>query len=153
MQIISYTTVYLILTFFTFLPTFTDAQSTDAYNNFSKIIIKVEGKEKIETIIAYNEFYDLNPKVAKFKLLFNENVCIGKMKLKNLSTFKFMCSSGYSASGNYYPSKNAIDAFGKGTDSNGNKLLFRLEGEDMSLKNDFQRMVKLFNDQVKIKIN
>ena len=57
-----------------------------------------------------------------------------------------MCSSGYSASGNYYPSKNAIDAFGKGTDSNGNKLLFRLEGEDMSLKNDFQRMVKLFNN-------
>ena len=83
MQIISYTTVYSILTF-TFLPTFTGAQSTVAYNNFSKIIIKVEGKKKIETIIAYNEFYDLNPKVAKFKLLFNENVCIGKMKLKLL---------------------------------------------------------------------
>ena len=137
---------YFFIVFSTFYITIGNAQNTDMYKNYSKIIIKIENKEKFETIIAYNTFYNSNPKFAKFKLLFNENVCIGKMILKNLSTFKFMCSSGYSASGNYYPSKNAIDAFGKGTDSYGNKLLFRLEGEDMSLKNDFQRMVKLFND-------
>ena len=69
------------------------------------------------------------------------------MILKKLSTFKFMCSSGYTASGTYYPSQNAIDAFGKGTDSNGNKLSFRLEGEDISLKTNFQKMVALFNNK------
>ena len=53
-----------------------------------------------------------------------------------------MCSSGYTASGTYYPSQNAIDAFGKGTDSNGNKLSFRL---GKTFLNQFQ-MVALFND-------
>ena len=144
MLMIRNTTVYSILTFFTFILIFTDAQSADSYNNFSKIIIKVEGKEKIETIIAYKKFYDLNPKVAKFKLPFNDEMCLGKMTMRNQSSFKFICSSGYTAEGVYYPTYNAIDAFGKGTDSNGNKLLFRLEGSNYSLKNNFTKMVKIF---------
>ena len=144
MQIIHYTIVYLILTISSFLITFNSAQSKDTYRNFSKIIIKVEDKKKIETIIAYNKFYDLNPKFAKFKLILNDEICIGKMVMRSQSSFKFMCSSGYSAKGVYYPTNNAVDAFGRGADSNGKKLLFRLEGLNNSLKNNFTNMVKTF---------
>ena len=152
MRIILSATFYFFLTSLTFLLTLSNVYSSNMYKNFSKVTIKVEGKEKIESIIAYNTFYNLNPKFAKFKFLIDlDDICIGKMMLKKLSTFKFMCSSGYTASGTYYPSKNAIDEFGKGTDSNGKKFLFRLEGEDFSLKNHFERMVRLVNDKNLIK--
>ena len=137
---------YLLIIFSIFCVKIVNSQDRDIYKNFSKIIIKIEDK-KFDAIIAYNTFYKSNPKFAKFKLPFNDDICIGKMILKKLSTFKFMCSSGYTASGTYYPSKNAIDAFGKGTDSNGNKLSFRLEGEDISLKTNFRKIVDLFNNK------
>ena len=146
MHIFNNFTFYLLIIFSIFCVKIVNAQNRDIYKNFSRIIIKIEDK-KFDTIIAYNTFYKSNPKFAKFKLPFNDDICIGKMILKKLSTFKFMCSSGYTASGTYYPSQNAIDAFGKGTDSNGNKLSFRLEGEDISLKTNFQKMVALFNNK------
>ena len=123
--------------------TFSNTQSTNGYDNFSKIIIKVEDKEKLETIIAYNEIYHLNPKTAKFKLFLNEEICVGKLVIGKPSIFKFMCLSGYSAKGVYYPSKNAIDAFGKGTDSEGKKISFRLDGVQNSLKNDFKKIMNI----------
>ena len=54
-----------------------------------------------------------------------------------------MCSSGYSAKGVYYPTNNAVDAFGKGIVSEGKKLVFRLEGADNSLKNNFTKMLRM----------
>ena len=155
MKIMNYSKVYSIIIFIIFSLSFNNAQSKDVYKYFSKVFIKVEGKNKFETIVAYNEFYDLNPKVAKFKLPFNDEICIGKMVLRHQSSFKFMCSSGYSANGVYYPTINAVDAFGKGIDSNGNKLIFRLEGANNSLKNDYKNILRMLisSDQKKQRIN
>ena len=125
---------YLIFTFMFVFSTFSSSQSADVYKNFSKIIIKVEEKEKFQTIIAYNEYYHLNPKTAGFKLIFNDEICIGKMVITQPSSFKFMCTSGYEAQGVYYPTKNAVDSFGKGIDSKGKKLSFRLVGAQNSLE-------------------
>ena len=114
--------------------------------NFSKITIKIEDEKKIETIIAYNEILHLTPKIAKFMLIFKSEKCVGKLIIKKQSSFKFLCVSGYNANGIYYRTKNAIDAFGKGTDSNNKRISFRLDGVNNNLKNDFKRIVDNFEN-------
>ena len=55
--------------------------------------------------------------------------------------------SGYEAQGVYYPTKNAVDAFGKGIDSEGKKLSFRLEGAENSLESKFNKIISNTNVQ------
>ena len=146
MVIFQYVILFFVFLFSSVHGAFCDLQKTKTFENFSKITIKVEGKKKIETIIAYNEHLHLNPKIAKFKLLFGGEICIGKLIIKKQSVFKLMCVSGYKATGDYYRTKGAVDAFGTGTDSNNKRISFRLDGVQNSLENDFKKIVNNFDN-------
>jgi len=108
------------------------------FNKFSKVTFTVDNTVS-DTIIGYFENLSTNPKKAYAKFNLNEDICEGSVTIKNNSSFKFECNSGYSAEGTYFPSSNSINAMGKGRDSNGNEFLFRIHGNGTATKNAFSK--------------
>ena len=125
----------ILLLFLIFIPSI--AISKD-FNKFSKVTFTVDNIVS-ETIIGYFENLSTNPKKAYAKFNLNEDICEGIVTIKNISSFKFKCNSGYSGEGTYFPSSKSINAMGKGRDSNGNEVLFRIHGNGTATKNSFSK--------------
>ena len=110
------------------------------FNKFSEVTFSINNVIS-NTIIGYYEDYKSYPKKAFAKFNLNGVLCEGSVLIQTKSSFKFDCSSGYNASGSYFPSRNALNAMGKGSDSNGNKFIFRIHGADSASLNSFLQSI------------